>query len=45
MQKDKVNVVQDWPTPSKKKQVQAFLGFANYVMASFRRHLPKHGVV
>ena len=30
IQKDKVNVVQEWPTPSKKKKVQAFLGFTNY---------------
>ena len=30
MQAEKVNVIQDWPTPTKKKQVQAFLGFANY---------------
>ena len=30
MQQHKVDVIQDWPASSKKKQVQAFLGFANY---------------
>ena len=26
----KVNAIKDWQSPTKKKQVQAFLGFANY---------------
>ena len=30
MQPAKVNAIQEWKPPTKKKEVQAFLGFANY---------------
>jgi hypothetical protein len=32
---DKVQVIQDWPKPWKVKDVQSFLGFANFYRASF----------
>ena len=40
MQAEKVNVIQDWPMPTKKKQVQAFLRFANY----YRRFIKNYSV-
>jgi hypothetical protein len=30
MEKDKVQAVQDWETPRKLKDVESFLGFANF---------------
>ena len=30
MDKEKVKVIQDWPEPQKVKDVQSFLGFANF---------------
>ena len=30
MDPDKVKVIQDWPEPQKVKDVQSFLGFANF---------------
>jgi hypothetical protein len=30
MSEDKVKVIQDWPTPRKVKDIQSFLGFANF---------------
>jgi len=30
MDKSKVQVIKDWPTPRKVKEVQSFLGFANF---------------
>ena len=30
MESTKVQAIQDWEVPTKKKEVQAFLGFANY---------------
>ena len=30
MEKAKVQAIQDWPTPASLKQVQSFLGFANF---------------
>ena len=30
MDKDKVQVIQDWPTPRRVKDIQSFLGFANF---------------
>ena len=30
MAEDKVKVIQDWPEPRKAKDVQSFLGFANF---------------
>jgi reverse transcriptase-like protein/integrase-like protein/chromodomain-containing protein/aspartyl protease len=30
MQKDKIKAVQEWPTPTNVKEVQSFIGFANY---------------
>src|SRR5258706_12387461 len=41
MQEEKVNAIQNWPTPTKKKQVQAFLGFANYYRCFIRNYLAK----
>ena len=30
MARDKVQVIQDWPEPRKVKDIQSFLGFANF---------------
>ena len=30
MDKEKVKVIQDWPEPQKVKDIQSFLGFANF---------------
>ena len=31
MDPDKVKVIQDWPEPQKVKDIQSFLGFANFI--------------
>lgn len=36
MSEDKVKIILDWPTPRKVKDVQSFLGFANF----YRRFIP-----
>ena len=36
MEKEKVKAVKEWPTPKKVKDVQSFLGFANF----YRRFIP-----
>ena len=41
MQPTKVNAIQDWPTPTKKKQVQAFLDFANYYRRFIKNYSAK----
>jgi transposase InsO family protein len=41
MQDGKVAGVRDWPPPTKVKELQAFLGFANY----YRRFIPKYSEV
>ena len=38
MDPDKVKVIQDWPEPSKVKEVQSFLGFANF----YRRYISNY---
>ena len=38
MASDKVQTIQDWPTPRKVKDVQAFLGFCNF----YRRFIPSY---
>ena len=35
MDPSKVQTIQDWPEPCKVKDVQSFLGFANFTAASF----------
>ena len=35
MDPSKVQTIQDWPEPRKVKDVQSFLGFANFTVASF----------
>lgn len=37
MDQSKVRLIQDWPIPSSRKEVQRFLGFANFYM-KFRRN-------
>ena len=39
MQKDKIAAVKEWPTPTSVKDVQSFLGFANY----YRRFIKGYG--
>lgn len=41
MDKDKVAVVEDWPTPSSARQLRGFLGLAGY----YRRFIQNFGVV
>jgi RNase H-like domain found in reverse transcriptase len=41
MQPDKVAAIQDWPTPSCKLELQAFLGLANY----YRRFIANFSAV
>jgi hypothetical protein len=41
MQSDKVAAIQDWPTPSCKLKLQAFLGLANY----YRRFIANFSAV
>ena len=38
MEADKVTVVQEWVTPRTKKQLQSFLGFANFYRRKYVRH-------
>ena len=38
MAEDKVKIIIDWPTPLKVKDVQSFLGFANF----YRRFIPAY---
>ncbi|KAM4066787.1 reverse transcriptase (RNA-dependent DNA polymerase) [Hirsutella rhossiliensis] len=41
MQQDKINSVKEWPTPKNVKDVQSFLGFANY----YRRFIKDFGKI
>ena len=41
MQERKVNAVLNWKTPAKKKEVQAFLGFANYYRRFIKNYSAK----
>lgn len=41
MGRDKVQTIQEWPTPKSVKEVQAFLGFANL----YRRFIPDYSQV
>jgi len=38
MEPDKVKAIQEWPTPIMIKEVQAFLGFANYYRQFIRNY-------
>ena len=41
MSSEKVKAVQEWPEPRKVKDIQAFLGFANF----YRRFIPKYSSI
>ena len=41
MASDKVQVIQDWPKPQKIKDIQSFLGFANF----YWRFIPKYSEI
>ena len=41
MASDKVQVIQDWPKPQKIKDIQSFLGFANF----YQRFIPKYSEI
>src|SRR5258706_6448272 len=41
MQQKKVDAILDWQTPTKKKEVQAFLGFANYYRRFIKNYSAK----
>ena len=41
MASDKVQVIQDWPKPQKIKDVQSFLGFANF----YQHFIPKYSEI
>ena len=41
MASDKVQVIQDWPKPQKIKDIQSFLGFANF----YQHFIPKYSEI
>ena len=41
MAKDKLKMIQDWPEPRKVKDIQSFLGFANF----YRRFIPNYSSI
>ena len=41
MQQKKVDAIVEWKTPTKKKELQAFLGFANYYRQFIKNYSPK----